>query len=388
MSVYVHVPFCRSICDFCGFEKRLYDRNLIEVFASRAIEQLQSHLNKDIFRPRALRSVYFGGGTASLLPVGRLLEILTLIKSAPIWSDCEVTLECEPGTINLEMLRLCRDYGVNRISIGAQSTSKRDLKALGRKHSVEHIFELAENALRAGFSNIHVDLIYGIQGQSLEEWIRSLTEIAALPIKHISAYKLYVFQGGALDRAFPQLLYPTSKQLADLRLMHDLAQQVLSEQGFSQYSLTEYARKGFQSQYIRNFFDSDGILGIGPGAFSKNNRALWEIQGFVRHYCNNDIKTAAHLTSSYLISDLEAFKRDVILGLWLLSVNLPEIARLKQITISDDLWTEFSNLIGDGLLDRDGGTILVGPHQRFEIGKAMSRLANLEVSKWGESQWS
>jgi oxygen-independent coproporphyrinogen III oxidase len=354
-------------------------------FPAHAIDQIRSFSGSDSFARARLRALFFGGGTASLMPEEGLGSILmALLKLATACDIPEVTVECEPGTINVRKLHVFRGYGVNRISVGAQTLNNDLLRRIGRKHTTEDSLRLIDACHEAGIHNVHIDLMYGLPDQSQADWERTVAEVVRLPVTHISTYKLFVFLYGALHRisASPRAENETAVQSEALRAMCDASTNILETAGFRQYSLTEFARPDWESEYIRSCFDGSDILPIGPGAFGRCGDELWENTPYVQKYgdvSGNDNARA------FRMSQLEVFKRDVVLGLWLLNVDLERCARRCRITVGHQLRDLLNELSAENLLTFDGERIIVEPQHRFSIGAAMQRLAQLETEHWGQT---
>jgi len=199
-SAYVHFPYCRHICEFCGYEKRLIEKSGANAFADNAIRQIDATIETSDFSSSTKRALFFGGGTASLMPTSGLVKILEHFSTLPGNWD-EVTLECEPGTISRDQLAAAKEAGVNRIGVCAQSFDDDQLKRIGRKHKSGDAYKLIDDCVALGFKNIPVDLMYALPGMDLELWQSTLETVAALPIHHISAYKLYIFKHSLYQRS-------------------------------------------------------------------------------------------------------------------------------------------------------------------------------------------
>jgi oxygen-independent coproporphyrinogen-3 oxidase len=383
MGAYVHFPFCRNICDFCGYETRLIKDRLAAPFPARARSQIDWHLGSDDVSRARLQAVFFGGGTASLIPERGFRSILeALMPLVPNGLSPEVTLECEPGTITLRRLQSARKAGLNRISVGAQSLSNERLKRIGRKHTAEDAIRLVEASTRAGIENIHIDLMYGLPEQSVLEWEDTVRQTAALPVTHVSIYKLYVFLFGALHRGkvVPRPESESRDETNAIREMYEVGRAILTASGFQQYSLTEFARPGWQSKYIHACFNGNDLLPVGPGAFGRCGNELWENAPYVHQYVTDEEVGRAR---AYQLTPIESFKRDVILGLWLLTVDINALASSSGVGVTQPLIDLLKDLAETDRLEFSEGKLRVAPHQRFDIGSAMQSLAELDVSQWG-----
>lgn len=269
LAIYIHVPFCARKCVYCDFAS----------YAGReaAWEQYFEALHGEIdawgeeLRTREVRSVFFGGGTPSLVPAEPICGALERLRSHAILApDCEITMEANPGTISREKLRACRAAGVNRISIGVQSFDGELLCQLGRIHSPEEAAEAVLLARESGFDNISVDLMYALPGQSMAQWKASLERAAELPVKHISAYSLIVEEGTEMLRRVQagEALLPDEDMVNEMQRM---AVDFLARRGFARYEISNYAQPGFESRHNIIYWELGEYLGLGCAAHSLMN---------------------------------------------------------------------------------------------------------------------
>lgn len=382
-GTYVHFPFCRNICDFCGYETRLVTEGHPSEFADHAAAQIAAHSKSDDFSSSSRDSIFFGGGTASLMSDRGVAAIFEALAACSRESEnSENTLECEPGTISRRRIERMRSHGINRVSVCAQAFDNEQLGRIGRKHTSEDALALIDDCHAEGISNIHVDLMYGLPGQSMPIWEQTLLKTVSLPIKHVSAYKLYVYRHGALHRGnVAKRPDAEIEQITDvLARMHDLAVQILEDAGFRQYTLTDFARPGYESSYIRGCFDGKDLLPIGPSAFGRCGNEVWDISPYVHLYGSG---RNSPFDRAFQMSPQEAFKRDVILGLWLLDVSVDDVAKRHGVRPGQDLLGVLETLKDQNAIQFDNGRISIARHQRFWVGGAMARLADLEAGLWG-----
>jgi putative oxygen-independent coproporphyrinogen III oxidase len=265
LTLYVHSPWCLRKCPYCDFNSHTLQGAIPEALY---VERLLLDLEQDArtlstFRP--LSSVFIGGGTPSLLSgeaVARLVEgVRDLMDLRP---DAEITLEANPGTAHSERFAAYREAGVNRLSIGAQSLTATHLERLGRIHGPGEVHSAVDQARRAGFTNLNLDLMYGLPGQSLSEAHRDLAEALALRPEHLSYYQLTLEPNTAFYRAPP--LLPDDDLTAEMQLQ---ALQTFASNGFGQYEVSAYARPGHPCRHNLNYWEFGDYLGIGAGAHGK-----------------------------------------------------------------------------------------------------------------------
>lgn len=267
-GLYVHVPFCRKICSYCDFYKTTATSMMPDYLSAlyREMSERASYLEGEI-----LETVYFGGGTPSLIPVAEMVKIFDRISSLfKISSDCEITIETNPDDLGSIYLRdLHGSTPVNRLSVGIQSFNDHDLKLLNRRHTARQAVMCVEDARHAGFDNLTIDLIYGLPDMDLSAW-RSNLEIAfLLDVPHLSAYHLTIEPNTAMARM-------TSRGLIQLPEEGDSSEQFLllnkmaGEHNFAHYEISNLAKKGFMSRHNSNYWNQRKYLGLGPSAHSFN----------------------------------------------------------------------------------------------------------------------
>lgn len=262
--LYIHVPFCIRKCHYCAFISGNPEHNALMEYPALLLRELQLHTADS----EPLASVYFGGGTPSLLQPQQLAGLLEGIRThTGIREEAEITLEANPGTVTAVSLKEFHAAGINRISLGIQSFDDHFLETLGRIHSVEQSRQAFLDARKAGFTNISIDLIHSLPGQSLDQWRSELLHAIALSPEHISIYGLTVEDGTHFASIYP----PDSPELTDDDLsadMFELADKLLTASGFEHYEIANYARPGCRSQHNSSYWRRDGYLGMGVAAHS------------------------------------------------------------------------------------------------------------------------
>ena len=262
--LYVHVPFCIEKCHYCAFVSSNPQKNELMEYPALLMRELQLHA----FGAGQVDSIYFGGGTPSLLQPVQLARLLEEIAVQTVISaDAEITLEANPGTVDHISLKAFRDAGINRISLGIQSFDDRYLECLGRIHTAEQSRQAFRDAREGGFKNVSIDLIHSLPGQSLDQWRSELLHAIKLNPEHISIYGLTVEEGTPFARIYPA----DSPELADDDLsadMFELADELLTVSGFEHYEIANYARPGYRSHHNSGYWKRDGYLGLGVAAHS------------------------------------------------------------------------------------------------------------------------
>ena len=243
IAVYVHYPYCVAKCRYCAFASKACEPKDL---TSQYLSELKSY--SDVLAGRKVSSVYFGGGTPSLMPVRSVAAVLDFLRPSG-----EVTLEANPATIDLAKMRALRAAGVNRLSIGVQSLNDKELEFLGRVHTARQALDTLD-AARAVFENVNADFIYGLPGQSVADWAGALARIVELDLPHYSLYQLTHEKGTPIGR-----VKPMDEEVAAKMFL--LAPKVLR-----QYEVSNFAGRGFEGQHNLNYWRGGEYLGIGPFA--------------------------------------------------------------------------------------------------------------------------
>ena len=382
ISAYVHFPFCRSICEFCGYEKRLVDKLQMREFATHAADQITNTISGVSAQKVKKNALFFGGGTASLMPSEGLEQILETFEREFPGPWVEVTLECEPGTIDRAALRMAKQLGINRVGICAQSFNDSQLETIGRKHTVDDVYKLIDDCNAVGIENLHLDLMYALPQQTLGVWEETLLQATKLSFKHISTYKLYVFEHSAYQRnkVRAQDTFELTEETALACEMARTAQEILGDGNFAQYSLTEFAQPGWECRYILDTFTGKDIIPIGPSAFGRHKNEVFEIAPYTHMFSQASLRST-HDRASFL-SNAEAFKRDILLGLWLLKVDIEPLEQKYSVLLSDDVKEKLIELSDQSQLCYDSSSISLKPEHRFFVGHAMEQLAAIRSDHW------
>jgi len=278
-GIYLHIPFCRKVCSYCDFYKSTMI-SMIPDFQRAIFIELEDR--KAYLKNETIDTIYFGGGTPSLLPTFQVNRIIKHIKDLYLLGDnCEITLEANPDDLSREYLLELAQTSVNRLSIGVQSLNDRDLQLLNRRHNASQALASIEHAREAGFKNISIDLIYGIPGMTVEDWQRNLETIP--DVEHISAYHLTVEPGTALFRKVTGGLLSIASD-DESSAMFFMLRQFGAEKNLVHYEISNLAREGFFSRHNTAYWQRKKYLGAGPSAHSYDLASRqWNIRD-VRKY--------------------------------------------------------------------------------------------------------
>ena len=267
-GVYVHVPFCAHRCDYCAFATWTDRHHLQDRYLAAVAREARAAVAGGM--PEAT-TVFFGGGTPSLVEPAALMAVLDAVPLAP---GAEVTVECNPDTVTPELLAAYAAHGVNRISLGVQSMVPHVLRALGRTHDPDNVALAVRLVRAAGFASFNVDLIYGAAGESIADWRTTLEAALALDPPHVSAYALTVEPGTPL--ADDVARHPDDDDQAD---KYELADDLLTAAGLAWYEISNWARPGHESRHNRLYWGQDNYVGLGCAAHShRHGRRWWNVR--------------------------------------------------------------------------------------------------------------
>lgn len=291
-GIYIHIPFCISKCIYCDFCSAPADDDTRERYVEALCREIadagkSAQASGDV---REIFTIFFGGGTPSILAPELFVRIMNAVREAfKIADDAEITVECNPGTLTAEKLRTYRSMGVNRLSIGLQSPDNAELKALGRIHTYEQFLESYYAARRAGFENINIDLMSAIPHQTVEGYKRNLERIIELNPEHISAYSLIVEEGTPLYDMVEQSDGRILPDEDEDREMYALTKGLLSDVGYSRYEISNYAKPGYECRHNISYWERADYLGFGIAAASLLGRKRFTNTCDLKSYIANPI---------------------------------------------------------------------------------------------------
>ena len=283
LELYIHIPFCVRKCNYCDFLSFPETDDMIDAYCRALIEEIKQ--TGERVRGESVRSVFVGGGTPSILMPEQITEIfLQIRKSFLLEADAEITIESNPGTLDEEKLQCYQEIGINRLSIGLQSTDDNCLKRLGRIHNFREFEKNYDQARKVGFTNINIDLMSGLPGQSLSQYEETLRRVTDLNPEHISSYSLIIEEGTSFYESEEIV-----RQLPDEeteRKMYEQTRDILNAKGYDRYEISNYARKGKECIHNLGYWEQVPYLGVGLGASSYYNKARFSNERNLKKYLN------------------------------------------------------------------------------------------------------
>lgn len=302
LGLYLHIPFCRSKCDYCDFYSLAGRDTRMDDYQ----KALLAHLKETAPQAAGIQvdTIYFGGGTPSYYGEKRLRELLAVVqKEFRVDKDAEITMEANPDSVNFKMLRRLRRAGFNRISMGMQSACPAELEAIHRPHTAQQVKEAVEAARKAKFQNLSLDLIYGLPGQSMASWQATVEEALALEPEHLSCYGLKVEEGTPLAaRVAAGEVLPDDDTQADLYLW---TVERLEKAGYHQYEISNFAKPGFESRHNLRYWLTQPYIGFGPGAHSDFGGRRYAITRNLEGYIRGVLEGGSFIESDDLIPQAE-----------------------------------------------------------------------------------
>ena len=375
-GLYIHIPFCHQRCHFCAFYLEIHQACAAEEFVSALLTELRVYGESGVLRQDPLDSIYFGGGTPTTLSSQQLATILA--TSAQVFGlapDAEVTIEAHPGSVSRDSLAHLREAGCTRLSFGAESMDQTELDRIGRPGSPGTTLHVMAMAREAGFTNINLDLMYGLPGQTLESWATSLRQTIELAPEHLSCYALTIEEGTHLKSAIQRGLVPATDEELQNR-MEDLAEEILGRAGYDRYEISNYCRPGCASRHNRLHWTGGHYLGVGPSAQSYiGGRRFGNVSDLTAYKAALRNGRLPVSESDQLTQAGESCER-LIFGLRLVDgISLTQTGALSFPELS----REVDNLLANELLERKGDLVrLTTRGRRYADTVAVSLLTSLD----------
>ena len=368
LELYVHIPFCKKKCRYCDFLSFAGEEWTQETYTQALIREIGAWRGKE---NKKVSSVFVGGGTPSILSVRRMEEIFEALReSFFLAKDAEITIECNPGTLEKEKLEVYKCLGVNRLSLGLQSAKNEELRLLGRIHTWETFLESFQMARKAGFENLNVDLISALPGQTVESWRETLEKTIALSPEHISAYSLIIEEGTPFYQEYeedakireaggdPQFLPSEDAE----RQMYEDTEKILGNAGYSRYEISNYAKPGMACQHNMGYWQRKEYIGLGLGASSLYREGRWRNPENLLEYCNRkqDMPERKDLQK---LSRKDQMEETMFLGLRLME-GVEEEAFFREFgcTCREVYGEVLDRLEDQGLLKEENGRIFLTSH--------------------------
>jgi len=350
-ALYVHIPFCDHKCIYCDFYSIITTDN-INPFLKSLKEEI-NHYSEIFSSGRNFTSIYFGGGTPSLMKPSYISDIINhLKKKFAVSGDAEITLETNPGTVDKSELRGFLDAGINRLSVGIQSFHNDDLKFLTRIHDAETAVQTIFDADESGFNNISLDLIFNLPGQTKQKWAENLMKAISLPITHLSAYSLILERGTILNKMVldKKVVLQDEDHDADL---YEYTMDFLEGRNFIQYEVSNFCLKGYECRHNNAYWRYKDYLSFGTSAHSFMDGKRWWNYSSLKRYINEVTTTGQAAAGSETVNGVKQLNEYVMLALRSSGLNLQEFKEIFGGNWIKDKYDYFNELKNQHLLNID-----------------------------------
>lgn len=286
LSLYIHIPFCVKKCNYCDFLSAPATTQVQEQYLHALFQEIRERSR--VYKEYRVKTIFIGGGTPSVVAPEKILELMKVIGDCfEVCPDAEISMEMNPGTVQgKEAFEIYRKAGINRLSIGLQSANDEELKTLGRIHTFSQFEDTWKMAREAGFENLNVDIMSALPGQSVESYQSTLKTVCALKPEHISAYSLIIEEGTPFYDRYSSLLEDEVNEERDRR-MYMLTEQILKENGYERYEISNYARPGKECKHNLVYWTRGEYLGLGLGASSMTNNMRYKNTDDLSEYIRN-----------------------------------------------------------------------------------------------------
>jgi len=355
-AAYLHIPFCEHICFYCDFNKVFLEGQPVDEYVDALVKEMQ--LSKQLHPKEEISTFYIGGGTPTTLNERQLEKLLNGIRSTyTLPKGAEFTMEANPESISFEKLKIMRDYGVNRLSMGVQSFNNDILKKIGRIHTAEQVYTSVADARRAGFENMTIDLIFRLPNQTMADFEDSLKKALELDLPHYSIYALILENKTVFYNLMRQgkLPLPSEDTEAD---MYALAIETMSKNGRNQYEISNFALPGYESQHNLTYWKNESYFGFGAGAHGYIDGIRYHNHGPIQQYLAPLRENSLPIIREQQLSKQEQMEEEMILGLrTMVGVSQKHFAEKFQTPLLDQYAAVVTDLVADGLLLVDGDRI-------------------------------
>ncbi len=353
MQLYIHFPFCIQKCAYCDFLSFPADAKTRQRYLTALVQELRAAAPS--CGQERVTSVFLGGGTPSVMEEGQIAAVMEEIhRRFCLTDDCEITIECNPGTLTAGKLSEYRESGINRLSIGAQSIWDEELRILGRIHTFADFRESYALARAAGFTNINVDLMSGLPGQRFSDWEETLRTVADMQPPHISAYSLIIEEGTPFYER-EDLDLPDEEEE---RLMYEETEKLLGSYGYHQYEISNYAKPGYDCRHNTGYWRRIPYLGLGLGAASYRGGCRYVNTSDLAQYLRESGTPDRIRQQREVLSRRDQMAEFMFLGLRMnAGVSRREFQREFAEDLSNVYGAQISKMQGLGLLEEQGDTI-------------------------------
>ena len=365
-GVYIHIPFCHQICNYCDFNKVYFKNQPVDEYIEAVGKEIEMAVRKTPEQFQNIETIYLGGGTPTALSAEQITRLLQHINTfLPTEQLVEFSSEANPDELSTDKLEALINGGVNRLSMGVQSFDQKLLEKIGRTHSNEHVFETIKQAKKVGFDNLSIDLMYGLPGQTMEQWEDTLEKALALNLPHYSAYSLIVEPKTIfyIQYAKGKLNLPTEDLEAD---MYDLLMRRMEEKAKKQYEISNFAIEGHISTHNKIYWDNDEYAGFGAGAHGYLLGNRYSNHGPIKKYIESIKNNEQPILHKHEVTKEEKCEEQMFLGLRKNEgVLFEEFERKMGLPMKELYENKITKLVNEGLLFEDEKGVRLSRKGRF-----------------------
>ena len=357
-SVYIHIPFCSSICSYCDFCKFLYKDEWANVYLDLLDKEIDEYYEGD-----KIKTIYIGGGTPSSLSINNLEKLFKIVKKFNLLNNGEFTFECNINDINRELLQVLSDNKVNRLSIGIESFDKKNLEFLNRKHNKKDIIRKIELA-KTYFNNINVDLIYALPTENMRVLKRDVSNILKLDVSHISTYSLIIEEHTKL---YNDNVKPIKEDL-DYKMYSYICKK-LKKKGYIHYEVSNFAKEGKQSEHNLTYWHNEEYYGFGLGSHGYINEVRYENTRNFNKYLNGEYRF-----NELIVSKQEEMENELMLGLRVnTGVNIERFKNKFRVDIFD-VFPNINKAIDKKLMVLDNNNLRIVPNKIYIMNEILNMI--------------
>lgn len=345
ISLYIHIPFCKQRCFYCDFPTFAGKERFREEYIDALIKEIKEKCSDYL-----IKTIFIGGGTPSYLEENELEKLLMAVSKLNLLDKLEYSMECNPGTVNENKLKIMKKYGINRISFGLQSCNDNLLKKIGRIHTFKEFLENYNLARKVGFDNINVDLMYGLPNLNIQDWKNTLESICELKPEHISAYSLIIEEGTAFYKLYEKdkLELPSEDEE---RVMDKITKDILKANGYHQYEISNFALDGKECEHNKVYWSLEEYIGVGSASSSYMDGYRFANTSNINDYIEKISNNVSVVIDKYENSIEDEMEEFVFMGLRMVSgIDLLKFEKKFGVDINSIYKEIIEKNIKDGLL--------------------------------------
>ncbi|TCT16871.1 oxygen-independent coproporphyrinogen-3 oxidase [Natranaerovirga pectinivora] len=373
LSLYLHLPFCKKKCFYCDFLSFQSNEEEQNVYIKGLINEIKGY--KGIKEEYSIKSIFLGGGTPSVISKEHIRMVFEEIKrNFTLDKNIEITIEVNPGTVDVEKLITYKEIGINRLSIGLQSTDNEFLQKLGRIHNYEKFLDTYNMAREVGYNNISIDLIFGLPELTLEKWEKTLRTVIDKNPEHISCYSLIIEEGTPFHKLYESGDIDYLNEDIE-REMYRVTKNILEKNNYFQYEVSNYAKKNHESYHNCVYWTGKEYLGLGLGAASYMNQVRYKNTDNMKDYINYSNKPSAIRVEESVLSEQDLMEEFMFLGLRLIKGVSKEDFRIRFNIFIEDVY-------GDVILELEKKALINNDKDKIQLTAKGIDLSNYVLSEF------